>query len=803
MKFFWTFLFISVAVYSLQAQLITVKDSNIRKPIPWVSLSSLNPNFATQTNLQGQVDISNFKTSDTIEIRHLGYETMVMSYEDIGKNNFEIFLKPETSQLNEIVVSATKFNQFSRNIPNKVSKISSKDVALLNPQTAADLLRISGEVFIQKSQQGGGSPMIRGFSANRLLYAVDGVRMNTAIFRSGNIQNVISLDPLAIENTEVLFGPGSIVYGSDAIGGVMSFQTLTPKLSSNDTLDISGKALSRYASANNEITNHAAVNFGWKKWATTTSMTYSNYGELRMGKNGPENYLKLFYVQREAETDRVIDNPHPRVQTPSGYAQFNVMQKIRFRPNENWDFQFGFHFSKTSEYARYDRLIETQSNGKPVFALWNYGPQIWNMNNVMVTHTSYNNIYDQMTVRLAHQYFEESRIDRRLNHHRLRTQSEQVNAYSANVDFEKILGKNHLYYGLEYVLNDVHSRGSAIDIRNNESISVPDRYPASLWNSYSAYINYQYVVSDKNLFQMGTRINGFNLTSDFRRHLEFFPFDFQTTSLNHSAITGSLAWIYTPDASWKITLNASSGFRSPNVDDVGKLFDFVNGEVIVPNTALNAEIAYNGELSLSKNIGKFLKLETTAFYTFLDNAMVRRPFPIYGQDSIVYNGVLSKVFALQNAAFGTVYGFNLGLELSLLKDFHIMSRYNYQRGKEEMGNGVISPSRHAAPAFGLTQLSYKNEKFTIQFYVEYNAEVSFENLNIEEQSNFFIYDKDSNGQPFSPFWYSINIKGLFKLNKYWTLSGGVENIADQRYRPYSSGLVAPGRNLIISLRADF
>ena len=115
-----------------------------------------------------------------------------------------------------------------------------QDVQFQNPQTTADLLSNSGEVFIQKSQQGGGSPMIRGFATNRVLIAVDEVRMNNAIFRSGNLQNVISIDPFAVENTEVLFGPGSVIYGSDAIGGVMSFTTLAPKFSDSSKVLISG-----------------------------------------------------------------------------------------------------------------------------------------------------------------------------------------------------------------------------------------------------------------------------------------------------------------------------------------------------------------------------------------------------------------------------------------------------------------------------------------------------------------------------------------------------------------------------------
>ena len=166
----------------------------------------------------------------------------------------------------------TERQQSSSSVPSKIVAISSEEIALQNPQTAADLLGISGNVFIQKSQQGGGSPMIRGFATNRLVYTIDGVRMNTAIYRGGNLQNVISLDPFTIEHAEVLFGPGSVIYGSDAIGGVMSFQTLTPQFSLDDKPFFTGKVVTRTASANNEKTAHLDVNAGWKKWVFITSI---------------------------------------------------------------------------------------------------------------------------------------------------------------------------------------------------------------------------------------------------------------------------------------------------------------------------------------------------------------------------------------------------------------------------------------------------------------------------------------------------------------------------------------------------
>lgn len=708
----------------------------------------------------------------------------------------------DSLDLNEIVVSATRWSQPARKIPSKITVIRPNDVALFNPQTAADLLGATGEVFIQKSQQGGGSPMIRGFATNRLLYTVDGVRMNSAIFRSGNIQNVISIDANAVERTEIVFGPGSVIYGSDAIGGVMSFQTLTPQLTSTDALELNLGAMTRYSSANNENTFHVNAGLGWEKWALVTSLTHSRFGDLRMGKQGPDDYLRPFYTERSDNSDHVIANPDPLVQTPTGYSQSNLMQKVRFVPSVNWDFQYAFHYSEITGFSRYDRLIEMQANGLPVSAVWNYGPQLWMMNNFSVTHHAYNRLFDHFTARLAHQRFEESRIDRKWNHHRLRTQLEKVNAYSANLDFEKSTDQSKWVYGAEYIANKVLSTGTATDLRDGSGIPVPDRYPESLWSSYAGYLNYHFSVSSELLLEGGIRYSGFHIESDFSRHLQFYPFDFTTSRINNSSTTGSIGAVYTPDESWKISWSAGTAFRAPNVDDIGKIFDFAVGEVIVPNTNLQAEYAYNTEFNLSKIIGNKLKIDATAFYTFLNNALVRRAFQVGGRDSIHYNGELSKVYAIQNAAFGTVAGFNAGFELKLPAGFSLSARYNFQRGKEEMDNGTISPSRHAAPAFGIARLSFTRPKTRLQLYTIWSDEVSSAELNEEERQKPAIYARDENGMPYSPAWYTLNFKASYRPVRQLTISSGIENITDRRYRPYSSGLVAAGRNLIFSLKAN-
>lgn len=802
MKLFTTLIFLLV-LPGLYSQTVTIKDGETLKPLFLVSLSSEVPAASITTGKNGKAGLSDFAGAELIEIRLLGYQPLYLSYDAIVESGLTIRLTPIQVPLSEIVISATRWEQSRRDIPNKITSITPQEVQLQNPQTAADMLGASGEIFIQKSQQGGGSPMIRGFAANRLLYTVDGVRMNTAIFRSGNLQNVISLDPFTIGQTEVFFGPGAVIYGSDAIGGVMSFRTITPGFSDDGNTQIGGNAVLRYATANSEKTGHLSIRAGWDRWALATSFTRYDYGDLRMGKHGPDEYLKPFYVKRINDRDSVFSNNDPRVQRPSGYTQTNLMQKIRFRPNDAWDIQYGFHYSETSSYGRYDRLIETDNQGVPRSAVWDYGPQKWMMNLLAVTHSGQNPVYDRMNLRLAYQSFEESRIDRRLNNARLRTQQENVDAISVNADFLKFAGQNRLIYGLEFVHNDVTSKASAVNIITQDDIKVPDRYPASTWVSYAAYLSYQHRFNPLWLLQAGVRMSHFAIDADFTRLLDFYPFDYSSAKVNNQALTGSVGTVFTPTEFWKLSADLSSGFRAPNVDDIGKMFDFQVGDVIVPNPGLKAEYAYNGEVTIARRFGEALDVDFTGFYTLLDHAMVRRPFQVDGQDSIFYNGTMSRVFALQNAAQAHVYGFNTGFKLKLPGDFSVSSRFNYQKGEEEMEDGSTSPSRHAAPWFGVARLIYSTEKINIQLYSVFSGEVSHKNLNAEERQKPTIYATDENGNPYSPAWYTLNLKTMYQLSSRLTVAAGIENITDQRYRPYSSGLVAPGRNFVFSLIAGF
>ena len=782
------------------SQTVTVLEEGSNEPVSGVAIFNIKKDKSAITDLDGKASLELFDTNETIFFQSLLYKKRALKITKSGVD-FTVYLVPKIEDLNQIVISASKFEQSKRDIPQTIVNINAKDIEFENPQTSADLLESTGNVYIQKSQLGGGSPMIRGFSTNRLLITVDGVRMNNATFRGGNLQNVISIDPFTIQNTEITLGAGSVVYGSDAIGGVMSFYTKKPQLSYKDSLFFSANAAVRYASANKEKTGHLDLNFGLKKWAFLTSVSYTDFDDLRMGMHGPDDYLRPEYVETINGEDIVVQNENPRIQTPTGYDQINVLQKVRYEPKEDLSFDLGLYYTTTSSYARYDRLIRYRGDNLRS-AEWDYGPQRWFMGNFQMTKlSSKSNLYDKLQTTVAYQNFQEGRFDRDFQSNDRSIREEAVDAYSFNVDLEKDLSdKSTLFYGIEYVYNKIKSTGEQFNTDTNTSTPTVSRYPnGSNWQSMAAYASFKYKPNTKFVFQSGLRYNHIIANADFTENNEFLNLPYDSTNLDAGALTGTagVSWMPSDMIQWK--LNASTAFRAPNIDDIGKVFDSEPGSVVVPNPDLKPEYAYGGELGLKLNFDNVFVIDLATYYTFLDNALVRQDFTLNGESQIEYDGELSNIQAIQNASKAWIYGFEAGIQLNFTDNLKLTSQYNIIGGTEE-DNGIEVPVRHIAPNFGNTHFTWKKGKYQIDAFAEYNNELSFNKLAPSEQVKDYIYALDANGNPYSPSWYTLNLRTRYQYSKALTITASLENITDQRYQTYSSGIAAPGRNLILSLK---
>ena len=784
-------------------QEIVILDEEDHQPIPNVIVYNWDKSRTVLSDFDGKCDLSKFDLGERITFTHIGYQNY-RSTKSHAVRKGKLYLALIAEQLDEVVMSISKWEQQKKDIPQKISLMNAKTIEFTASQTSADLLQNSGKVFVQKSQLGGGSPMIRGFATNRLLLSVDGVRMNNAIFRGGNIQNVISIDPFTIKSTEVIFGPGSVIYGSDAIGGVMNFYTNNPQFSKTDSLEVFGKSNYRYSSANNENTVHVDFNLGKREWAFLSSLTYNNFGDLKMGSHGPNSYLRNNYVVTENGQDRLQENDNAKKQVPTGYDQINVMQKVLFRPNSNWNINLSAYYSETSDYSRYDRLIRPSKDGLGLrSAEWSYGPQKWFMGNLQFYKNGKGKFYDGLKITTAYQNFVESRNDRGFGDDIRYGSKENVDAISANVDFEnKRIGNLRLYYGGEYVFNKIGSAGNEFNLETMVTSPSASRYPDnSTWQTLAGYISGELRAKPNFTFLSGLRYSHVWIDAIFDQ--TFYSFPFNDADLSTGALTGSLGFSWFPKADLQLTFNGSTGFRAPNIDDVGKIFDSEPGSVVVPNPDLEPEYAYNLEVGIQKNFNDRLMLKGASFYTYLVDALVRRDFQFNGNSEIMYNGELHNVQAIQNAAKAYVYGFEFGLDAFLTENLSVNANLTFTEGIEEEQDGTDTPGRHVAPTFGDFHIVWKNQKLKTDLFANFNGEISFGDLAMSEKTKDYIYAVDAEGNPYSPSWYTLNFRSQYQLSHALKFTANLENFTDQRYRSYSSGIVAPGINLILGVGYTF
>jgi hemoglobin/transferrin/lactoferrin receptor protein len=421
------------------------------------------------------------------------------------------------------------------------------------------------------------------------------------------------------------------------------------------------------------------------------------------------------------------------------------------------------------------------------------------MNSIQLTIKKENKLFDEVSLITALQNYKESRHDRNFGKTIMNEQFDKVGIVSLNLDFDKKSDKGNqlFYYGFEFVNNDIKSVAQTRDILTGNLSPSGSRYPdgKNKYNSTSIYAGYKNNISEKITFNTGLRYNLVTLNSTIEDN-SFFNVPFTRISMSNGAVTGAAGIVLRPMEKMQININSSTGFRAPNLDDVGKIFDPVGGIVVVPNPDLKPEYAYNIDLGISKDFTDILHFEITGFYTWLNNAMIRHDFLFNGEDSIIYKGALSKVQAITNATYARVYGIHFNLQANITDYLSIRSTLNITEGKEKGG----IPLRHAAPVFGSTHIIYKSSDLTADLYSSYNASRKFEKMAPTEIEKPYLYAVDNNGNPWSPGWFTVNFKVSYNFMRWAILNAGIENILDYRYRPYSSGIVAPGRNYIISLR---
>ncbi len=712
--------------------------------------------------------------------------------------------KPASVSLDDVIFSANKVAETKKTIAQQVLVLDKENIANTNAQTTADLLANTGSIFVQKSQMGGGSPVLRGFEANRILMVVDGVRMNNLIYRGGHLQNSITMDNAMLDHAEVLFGPSSTVYGSDALGGVIHFYTKKPEFAyGNEKTRKSVNAFTRYGSVNNEMTGHADFNVGGKKFASLTSVTYSSFDDLKSGASQNPFYdtlygVRPYYVTRINGKDSLVQNSNQYKQVQSAYTQYDIMEKLAFRQNEHVTHGLNFQYSNSSDIPRYDRLTDPSATTGLKSAEWYYGPQERMLAAYDLNVANNASFFQSIHGGVNFQDIEESRHNRNFGKNGLAHRVEHVNVIGLNLDFQRVAGDHNIRFGLDGQYNTLKSTAEEENIATGAVKPLDTRYPDgnNTMSNVAVYGSHTWKINDKFTLTDGLRLGFISLNSTFV-DTSFFHLPYLEANQSNPVYSGSAGLIHTPNDKLKLSLLLSTGFRAPNVDDLAKIFESAPGSLIVPNKDLKPEKTLNAELGVTKIFSTKTIWENAVYYTQFMDAIVTGTYKFNGQDSIMYNGTMSRVLANQNNRSAYIYGISSTLRSQLSRDFLLSLGVNYTYGRINTDTTAY-PLDHIPPVLLRLQLTYTHNKLRSDFFINYNGAKDMKDYYKNGEDNEQYATKDG-----MPAWATANIRVSYKIHKMITLQAGVDNILDTQYRAFASGINGPGRNIFGAIRFHY
>jgi len=799
-------------------QICTILDRDSHFPVSGVTITNEDNSHIVIADHNGNADLSVFSDLDILSISHVSYVEIEVLKRNIFQNGHTIYIKNKAEILDEVFLSATKSEESIKRIAEQVAVFSIKEIRDLAPQTSADILSDIPGVKVQKTQFGGGSPVLRGMEANRVLLVVDGVRMNNAIYRKGHLQNAITVSPNLLDRVEVIFGPSSVMYGSDALGGVIHYYTKKPHTSNKNKVNTD--LMTRYATVNNEFTLNGGIELQFKKMASFTAFSYSQFGDLKMGKNrkhGFENWGKqLLYSNnsRDYYNAEPVVNKQPDIQKNIGYNQMDFLQKFLLPINDNTDLTFNIQYSTTSDIPRYDKLNEYK-NGTLKYAEWSYGPQerllLSSQLSINPNHSWLNNGVFTM----AYQDIDESRIKRKFGKLDRSTQLENVKVYSLNGDFNvplRIENNRNLAYGFEVAYNKVNStsKGEVLKVNDHDIIGVSDtykvqtRYPdgGSDYLSTAAYLDYRQDISDISTLNTGIRYTNTMLNAKWIDHT-YIQLPDDDIHLQNTSLTLTAGYALNPGKNWQINGVLSSGFRSPNIDDIGKVRE-KRGKVTVPNINLKPEYAYNAEIGILKYFkDKNYLFNATAYYTLLNNYIYREAFELNGSSTIIYDGEELNMVANVNKGNAYILGSTFLFKGNFTNTLSATGSVTFTKGK---AYDTKEPLSSIPPVFGNVGLNYSKNRFDSGLNFKFNARKKPEEYNIEEgidniEETPYIENQDEYYG--SPSWSTFNFYGKYRFSRNFDILFSVDNIFDRHYKEFASGISAPGRNFSLTLMASF
>ncbi len=688
--------------------------------------------------------------------------------------------------------------------------VSREDMARANPGSLADALRDQSSVSVQQTTPGQGTVSVRGMSGRSLLYVVDGIRLNTAMFRAGNNETLGLVDPWSLATVRVLPGAASVEYGSDALGGAVDMRTERPGFGEGKEQRVQLSLGSNPLGA----ISHYEFDIHSENWASVGGVTSIMAGPIRPGEGGttpePSSYLGLVSDENGAY--------HPNAtgtQYGTEYQAHFANLALRRRLARRSDLTLATSFALRPRLIRYDRITPRYKNELPSRAQAELSPLTRATASLRYERRPVLPGFRNVSVFAGFQQLRERRLDRRLNELCLgvttgedcagpqvlaaaEDQAVEVNrsdAVSLRASALTIPSPwSNLSFGLDgwydRVTSSAHTRSTATRARE----SAPARYPSgSAVGELGSFVNSELAMSSRLKWFLGLRGSGFLTDIQARRGTVTAP-AIQKLAFDWSGSLGARLELL-PELAW--SGNLGRGVRSPNVEDYAGLGSRAQGRTQVPNRNLGAEHSLTLDSGL-KYRGAGHEVQTFVFWSRVSDAIVLGPTTVDGSDTSPTEEAYVKSI---NASSVTHRGVESSARLSLLSTLLAHGRLLFMLGEERNPASTGLPRRTPADRvppyaaeFGLecTQLT----ALRVDGFVRHRA--------AQDRLNDPV-NLDDNRIPLggTPAFTTLHLHFAYTPNPGLRLSLALDNLTDALVLEHGSGFYSPGFSATAGLAATF
>lgn len=674
-------------------------------------------------------------------------ETFNASIEDEEKRRRK---DDDLYSLDQVQVTATRRPESSFDVTSGVTVVGPEQIAERTPSTIADYLRGVPGAFVQSTTPGQAIPIVRGLKGSEVLHIVDGFRLNTAIFRNSPNQYFALVDAQNVERVEVVRGPASTLYGSDAMGGVV--QVITPEQRfSGDTWNSRGHFRTQIASGDDSTVTRLDGAVGKQDISISAGITYQDVGERRIGGG---TTLPFTDFRAWAADTKLIWSP------AIGHELMLNLQYVTQPSTKRFDQLFP-GFGETTAVS--DEFAFEPNDRRLIHARYR-----WEATNALI---------DTAEFHLGQQVINDDRRSRDAGSSNRDLEKNRDTLVGFTGNFNKVIGAHSLAYGFEAYQDTVDSSRTRINVNTGAVSTRSPRFPnGSTMDSYAVYLDDSIELSPRWQFDIGARYSRFDIE---------LPAAGATgigTKLNPDDLTGNAGLTFKATENVHFVANLGRGFRAPNIFDLGVFGDRPGGRFAIPNADLKPETVISWDLGV-KIEQSSVQAEAFVWHSNYKDKITSVDIGTDDQGrTLVQN---------RNVTELELWGAEIGARWSLSDILDIYGVLNYTRGEEQYAGDTYAADR-IPPINGRIGTEWRfAPNWILDAWALYAARQ--DRLSPRDIDDPRVNPAGTAG------WNTWNVRLGWQFIPSATLALRLENLGDQRYREHGSGVDEVGRNATLSL----